>query len=168
MKPTVRKFTEEEVEYLVSEGDIVQEIEGEDRRWLRGMTTVIRTDDNKLFALDWDQGLTENQENEYFDGEYEEVYEKVVFSAQREVWYVTAARLQGEPQGIESELESLRLVGDAEAVDNALGADTTTEIDNALDLLQKLTALDEVRNFSTVRQVAMDYLHTIRAAVNDK
>ncbi|MHA1348053.1 MAG: hypothetical protein ACTSO3_16750 [Candidatus Heimdallarchaeaceae archaeon] len=66
-----RKFTENEVEKLVWEND-VETIKGEDRRWSRTNKTIVEVD-GKHFALEWEQGLTESQENYYEDQEADEV-----------------------------------------------------------------------------------------------
>jgi len=57
-----RHFTKEEVREWAGEG--VDEIVGEDRRWSRTNTTIVKID-NKFYSIYWEQGLTENQENEY-------------------------------------------------------------------------------------------------------
>ena len=50
-------------------------IEGEDRRWVRGMTTVLKIDD-RYFVIDYDQGLTEYQEDQFYDQPYEVTVEQ--------------------------------------------------------------------------------------------
>ena len=74
------EFTFEELEYIIQESDFeyVDEIEGDDHRWNREMQTIIKIDD-RLFAIDWRKGLTEMQENEYWDQPYEvKVVEKTI------------------------------------------------------------------------------------------
>lgn len=43
---------------------------GENRRWSRSVSTIIKIKD-KLFCINWEQGLTECQENEFYDQPYE-------------------------------------------------------------------------------------------------
>lgn len=68
-------FTEEELQ-LLSFGDIeadieiIEEQEGNNHRWQREMTTIFKFED-KFYALDWMQGLTECQENDYYKQPYE-------------------------------------------------------------------------------------------------
>lgn len=57
------KLDEDDIQTLLWERDEVLEEEGENRRWTRSMTTVIRGNDDNLYAIDWEQGLTESQEN---------------------------------------------------------------------------------------------------------
>lgn len=63
------RLTERELSSLVYEGEEVNEIEGEDTRWTRCMTTVINLC-GKNVAIDWQKGLTECQENEFYDQPY--------------------------------------------------------------------------------------------------
>ena len=64
-----RKFTEQEVEDLVWDGEIT---EGEARRWSSTNTSVVTIDD-KQYELYYEHGLTEMQENEYEEQEAPEV-----------------------------------------------------------------------------------------------
>ena len=63
------RLTERELSSLVYEGEEVDEIEGEDTRWTRCMITVINLC-GKNVAIDWQKGLTECQENEFYDQPY--------------------------------------------------------------------------------------------------
>lgn len=63
------RLTERELSTLVYEGEEIDEIEGEDTRWTRCMTTVINLC-GKNVAIDWQKGLTECQENEFYDQPY--------------------------------------------------------------------------------------------------
>ena len=51
-------------------GKCVCEMEGDEHRWTRDMQTIFAVGD-RFFALDWSRGLTERQENEYWDQPYE-------------------------------------------------------------------------------------------------
>lgn len=62
-------LSEEEIRTLVREFEEMYREEGEDRRWSRYVLSVLKIDD-ELYAIEWDQGLTENQENEYFNQPY--------------------------------------------------------------------------------------------------
>ena len=48
----------------------VDEISGDDLRWVKPMTSIIKIRD-KYFAIDWFKGLTEYQKNEIDDQPYE-------------------------------------------------------------------------------------------------
>ena len=43
---------------------------GENHRWNIPATTIFKVED-RLFALDWWEGLTEHQENEFYEQPYE-------------------------------------------------------------------------------------------------
>lgn len=64
------EFTEEELSDFIWEFVEVDTQYGENHRWNRPATTIFRVED-RLFALDWWQGLTELQENEFYDQPYE-------------------------------------------------------------------------------------------------
>lgn len=49
--------------------EVVYEEEGEPRRWSKHMTTVIKIDDD-LYCYTWDKGLTENQDDGFYDQPY--------------------------------------------------------------------------------------------------
>ena len=64
------KFSESELDSLRWELDEVETIYGENNRWSRSAQTIFDVQ-GRLFALDWEEGLTENQENEFFNQPYE-------------------------------------------------------------------------------------------------
>ncbi|KKL91261.1 hypothetical protein LCGC14_1896430 [marine sediment metagenome] len=66
------KLTEKQVEDLVWEGEVVKTTEGENRRWSRTITSIVKID-SKYYEIHWDEGLTENNENYYPEQEAIEV-----------------------------------------------------------------------------------------------
>lgn len=69
------ELSEDEISSLLSENDAVYKEEGEMRRWSRSVMSVIEINGN-LYAIDWEEGLTENQENEFFEQPYAVELEK--------------------------------------------------------------------------------------------
>lgn len=57
-----------ELESLIFDHDDIhfETIIGENRRWSRAITKVFKIND-RYFMVDYDEGLTEYQENEYYD-----------------------------------------------------------------------------------------------------
>ena len=53
-------------------GKIVSEEEGYEGRWMRDMSTVFEGN-GRFFNIDWERGLTEYQENEFYEQPYEVV-----------------------------------------------------------------------------------------------
>lgn len=54
--------------------------EGDDGRWTTSVKTIVELCD-RYFAIDWERGLTEEQENEFYNQPYEVKkveYEKVI------------------------------------------------------------------------------------------
>ena len=73
-------LTEDELKALVWEYHNVARIEGENRRWSRTVRSVIKLC-GRYFEIEWEQGLTENQEDQFFEQPYEveqDTYKKVV------------------------------------------------------------------------------------------
>jgi len=64
------KFSESELDSLRWEFNEVETIYGDNKRWSRFAQTIFEVQ-GRLFALDWEEGLTENQENEFFNQPYE-------------------------------------------------------------------------------------------------
>lgn len=53
---------------------------GENRRWSRSVTTISKIGD-RYFSTNWEDGLTESQENEYYEQPIEvtkRTYEKII------------------------------------------------------------------------------------------
>lgn len=53
---------------------------GDNRRWTRTVTTIVKLCD-RYFSIDWEEGLTEYQENEFYNQPFEvreETYEKTI------------------------------------------------------------------------------------------
>jgi len=53
---------------------------GENRRWSRSATSIVQIGE-RYFCLEWEEGLTECQENEYYEEPYEvekKTYEKTI------------------------------------------------------------------------------------------
>ena len=71
------KLTEDEVQEIIWDDhdnfETIEENEGEDRRWTRTNTVVVKhLPSGKYYMLEYEQGLTEMQENLY---EAQEAYE---------------------------------------------------------------------------------------------
>jgi len=73
------KLTEKELSTLVYEfGSETQN--GENRRWSRTNTTIVELQ-NKYFSIDWEEGLTESQDNAFYNQPIEVIkktYEKTI------------------------------------------------------------------------------------------
>ena len=63
------EFSESELSELAYENSISTEY-GDKLRWVRPVTTIIEFDD-RYFQIDWYEGLTEMQPDEFFDQPFE-------------------------------------------------------------------------------------------------
>lgn len=64
-------LTEEELRYCAwgDVGTYVGEKEGDSGRWTQSMSTIFEID-SQLYCIDWECGLTEYQDNEYWEQPY--------------------------------------------------------------------------------------------------
>jgi len=65
------KLTESEIEELVW-GFSIDTKYGENRRWSRSVQSIIDLN-GRYFAIDWEEGLTELQDNAFYEQPYEVV-----------------------------------------------------------------------------------------------
>lgn len=74
------KLTERELKTLIFECVEEDRVEGDDHRWQRSIKSIVNLD-SRCFAIDWMQGLTVNQENDFYNQPYEvtkKTYEKTI------------------------------------------------------------------------------------------
>lgn len=79
------RLSEEEIESLVWDSEQVYEEAGEDGRWTRRMFTVVKAE-NKFYGICWEKGLTESQENSYYDQPVEVACENKTEVVKKEIW----------------------------------------------------------------------------------
>ena len=65
-----KELDESEISDMLGYFEEVYEDEGENRRWSQSMLTVVNVGEDNLYAIEWERGLTESQENEYYDQPY--------------------------------------------------------------------------------------------------
>lgn len=79
-------FTEDEIMGMTygDLGNYVDEIDGERHRWYQEVETIFEVG-GRLFAISWDRGLTEMQENDFDEAEVYEVERKakVIFTYEK-------------------------------------------------------------------------------------
>lgn len=64
------EFTEKELTEILWKLKEVDREEGEDLRWVKPVTSIFELCE-RFFAIDWYEGLTEYQSNEFYDQPYE-------------------------------------------------------------------------------------------------
>lgn len=78
-------FTEEDFWDFIDEYSIETEY-GDLRRWYRSATTICEFN-GKYYACEWDQGLTEIQENQWYgDQPYEVIPKDIVITKTERIW----------------------------------------------------------------------------------
>lgn len=78
-------LTAQEVEDMVWDGDIVSYQEGAISRWTRRMTGIVKISGSH-YSIQWNSGLTEDQEDEYWDQKAPEVFPVEVTRTGVEYW----------------------------------------------------------------------------------
>ena len=63
-------LTTQEIKEMIFEFEQIDEYGGELERWVQPVSTIIQAN-GRFFKIDWFRGLTEMQENEYYDQPYE-------------------------------------------------------------------------------------------------
>lgn len=63
-------LTEDELRDFVFGGKVKYQEEGQPRRWSRSVSSVVADDNGQLWCVDWDEGLTEMQEDEFYEQPY--------------------------------------------------------------------------------------------------
>lgn len=84
-------LTETELERLVFDNEI-ERIIGENDRWTRPIESIIKLCD-RYFKICWEEGLTENQTNQFFDQPYEvelDTYKRLI---EVRVWYEKGTKI---------------------------------------------------------------------------
>ena len=74
------ELSERELKRLVFSSNVVDVSKGENTRWSRSVTSIVELC-NRFFAIVWEEGLTECQENSFYDQPYEvklHEYEKTI------------------------------------------------------------------------------------------
>ena len=78
------KLNESELSSLVWDFEEVDREYGDNRRWSRSVTSIVKIND-RFFCVEWENGLTENQPDEFYDQPYEvekKTYEKTITIAE--------------------------------------------------------------------------------------
>lgn len=142
------QLTGGEVEKAVWNLQEVKTIKGENNRWSQNCEVILKVE-GKLYSLEYDRGLTENQENEYYPQIAEEVAEvEETIKVKKFVGIEKAKQLSGRDFFIEKsiqefkqiEAENNRLIEIAEAMKKEYTNKINQYIDNTLMAESELLA----------------------------
>lgn len=84
IKDPAYSWTEDDSRFLVYNYSIT-DIEYDENRWTRSMGSIIKLGDNQHYIIYWGRGLTEYQENEFYDDKPVAVH-KVTKTITVETW----------------------------------------------------------------------------------
>jgi len=165
-KPQSRRLTSEEQEKLVYYSEVHSESNGSGR-WTEYVDSVVRHDDGSFYRISWQRGLTENQEDEFYDGEVPVVFPQRNTSVKSEVVYLTADEISSKEQapGLAS-----RLREELPSFEIATGLDPKTLIDGEaiataassfLEASVELDGLKAIPLFAAHLEATRDFLEAL-------
>lgn len=162
-----RFFTESELESLVYESDFFTR-EISEGRWSMSVETVVQADDGKFYLVNWERGLTENQEDSFpYDGEFPEVFPvEGVYEIRTGTYYVEDTSKYSHA----SDAESVKLLGADTAYKEALDNITVEDIDEFSEKIEKLSLLDPFGDKVTngeLRIATQEYLARVKDALKN-
>lgn len=145
--------------------NVVEEIEGDTGRWMRMMTSIVEHE-GRFFAVEWQSGLTEIQENELppNDEVLVEVFPKTVLSVRKEIEW-TESQDETEPAPIlgSSDLDAFKVLGLSSEVEHEL--ERLHDVDTSV--LRKAIAdsvvLAEDDGFDSFRKATLRFLEEFTA-----
>jgi len=156
-------LSEQEQRDLVYSSAEIHRIDCGERRWYEATISTVRRDD-RLYRIVWDRGLTENQDDEFTEGDAPEVFEVHELKVKDKTLYLTE-----EEQEKESLSLSNRLIADAESyqivMGKSMGESITGEIIERakalLEVLPELAPIDIASGAGSYRAATIQYLEAI-------
>lgn len=162
---------ENQQKHFLYDSKLIEEEGHGERRWSEYMSSVVLADDGKYYRINWDRGLTENQEHTFESGEVEEVFPVNSLRVQSETLYLTKAeRNQAKPQLVD------KMLAEAESYEIATGVELRASLNAGIvDLaaklreeLSKLAPMDLAGGASAYREATQQYLEAIEAIWKDE
>lgn len=146
--------------YSVYGANVVEEIEGDTGRWMRMMTSIVEHE-GRFFAVEWQSGLTEMQEDEFPSDEdvLVEVFPKTVLSVRKEiVWKESQEETEPAPILGEGAFSAFKVLGLSSEVEDEL--ERLHDVDTSV--LRKAIAdsvvLAEDDDFDSFRKATLRFL----------
>lgn len=150
---------ESELETLVFEGKDVFTTSHGSGDWQEYMTTVIEYGDDTFYSIDWRRGLTENQDNSFWD-QPTRVYKVPYVEADHGVRYVEDKDANLSVTVTKEDIEGAKLIVDGaeEAVESLKNFD----IDSVLDFLNSAEAVLLNRRHTSFVLASKDLFKTLK------
>lgn len=150
---------------------------GDSGRWEEEIRSIIQLDPSdsidgidkpRLFKMNWQRGLTEMQENEFYDDDIPEVFIHQSISLNlNSISYLDYNQMQKQNSSFDSIIDSLKVIGKPEGI-KQIKEITDDEINQLETTLSKFELIDDLsKNMDDEHQVVLDYLNKIRA-IKDK
>lgn len=186
MKYENSKLIAESGEFESEFGELVNANEyrvmrGEDHRWTQDMTTIISLTKDELkelcpksvipdspsthyFSIDWSRGLTEEQENEFYDDTAVEVFPHKEINTEIVERFPTVDEYSKK----ENFGKDLLVAADPEVLDKIKTLLKDIDLDSMSDFIKKLSVLNGISESIKLNQaVTLEYLKTIKNLQNN-
>jgi len=158
-------LTAEEKKDLVYEREVTSEGGGE-RRWYENMASVVKAEDGKFYRINYDRGLTENQDDEFNNGEVPEVFPVRAVRVESETRYLTE-----DEQKISHPSLAQKLLAEQESYSIVTGKELKAPISEEIysfavalrELLPELESLDIAADSGSHREATLQYLDALVA-----
>lgn len=158
------RLNEKEQEDLLWESEQIDEDEHGSGRWTAYVSTVVRAKDGKFYRINWERGLTENQENIFEDGEVEEVFPVEHLIVNSSTQYLTAREQEAQKPTL-----AQKIIGDAKSFKIATGESIRKPITEKIyelagELREEIVALqdlDMAGSSGSFREATKQYLEAI-------
>jgi hypothetical protein len=149
---------------------------GEEHRWDVEVSSIIELtpeddvddlDKPRFFQLNWQRGLTEMQENSFYDDEINEVFPTEEFEINvNHVNYLTYSQLNANNNKFSDIIDSLKVVGRPDGI-KKISKIEDSEINQVEKILNKFELLDELSDdLKSEHKVALDYLNNVKVLKN--
>lgn len=140
--------------------NLVEEIEGDTGRWTRMMTSIVEHE-GRFFAVEWQSGLTEMQEDEFPSDEdvLVEVFPKTVLSVRKEiVWKESQEETEPAPILGEGALSAFKVLGLSLPSENELSLLRDVNTSALRQVLAQIVVLREDDNFDAFQKATLRFL----------
>lgn len=145
--------------------NVVEVIEGDTGRWMRMMTSIVEHE-GRFFAVEWQRGLTEMQENEFppNDEVLVEVFPKTVLSVRKEIeWKDSQDEAEPAPILGSSDLDAFKVLGLSSEVEHELARLHDVDTSVLRKAIADSVVLAEDDGFDSFRKATLRFLEEFTA-----
>lgn len=161
-----RRLTADEQEELVYRNEVDSESNGSGR-WMEYVDSTVRHEDGSFYRISWQRGLTENQQDEFYDAEAPMVFPQRTTSVKSEVAYLTANEISSKEQApnlasrLREELPSFEIATGMDPKDLIADGAIAAAANSFLQASAELDALKAIPLFAAHLEATRDFLEAL-------